>query len=183
MKLVILAGGLGTRLSEETKVKPKPLIKIGKKPLIWYIMKSYAYNGINDFIICTGYKHEAFNRFFQRFNEIEKDSKITKLSKNNFIIKLKRKKSWKVKLVFTGLKTNTGGRIKRVSKHFKKNENFCVSYSDSISDINLKKEISFHLKKKKIATLAAVSVPNRFGILKIRKDLTYYNSRSNAKFR
>jgi glucose-1-phosphate cytidylyltransferase len=170
MKAVILAGGFGYRLGTESIKKPKPLIKVGEKPLIWYIMKNYSYNGINDFIICTGYKHEFFNKFFKNFDEVEKKSKVLKESKNSFIIRFKKNKSWNIKIVFTGLKTNTGGRIKKISKFIKQNENFCVTYSDSISDINLKKEINFHLKKKKIATLAAVSVPNRFGILKIKKD-------------
>jgi len=169
MKAVILAGGFGYRLGSESIKRPKPLIKIGKKPLIWYIMKNYSYNGINDFIICTGYKHESFNKFFKNFNQVEKKSKVFQQSKNSFIIKFK-KKIWSIKIVFTGLKTNTGGRIKCISKFIKQNESFCVTYSDSISDINLKKEIRFHLRKKKIATLAAVSLPNRFGILKIKND-------------
>ena len=131
MKAVILAGGFGYRLGSESKKRPKPLIKIGKKPLIWYIMKNYSYNGINDFIICTGYKHESFNKFFKNFNQVEKKSKVFQQSKNSFIIKFK-KKIWSIKIVFTGLKTNTGGRIKCISKFIKQNESFCVTYSDSI---------------------------------------------------
>ena len=168
MKVVILAGGFGYRLGIEKIKKPKTLIEIDGKPLIWYIMRNYSYNGIKDFIICTGYKHQDFVKFFTKFSKIEKNSKIIKISKKNFIINFKNNISWNVKLVYTGLKTNTGGRIKKISKFIESDENFCVTYSDSISDINIKKEIQFHNKRKKIATLAAVSVPNRFGILKIK---------------
>ena len=140
MKVVILAGGFGYRLGIETTKKPKPMIKIGKKPLIWYIMKNYSHNGISDFIICTGFKHQAFVNFFKKYNMIEKNTKVKKLSKNNFLIKFKKNKNWNIKIIFTGLNTNTGGRIKKVSKFLKKNESFCVSYADSISDINIKIE-------------------------------------------
>tara|TARA_B100000579_G_scaffold191146_1_gene156172 strand:+ start:1145 stop:1942 length:798 start_codon:yes stop_codon:yes gene_type:complete len=170
MKAVILAGGFGYRLGIDRTKNPKPLIEIGGKPLIWYIMKNYSFNGIKDFIICTGYKHDSFIKFFSKFNKYEKKSKVIRISKNSFLIEFKNKVNWKIKIVFTGLKTNTGGRIKKISNLIGQKEIFCVSYADSISDINIKEEIKFHLKKKKIATLAAVSIPNRFGVLKIKND-------------
>jgi glucose-1-phosphate cytidylyltransferase len=142
-----LAGGMGTRLVEETKTKPKPMIKIGNKPIIWHIMKYYSNFGINNFIICLGYK--------------------------GYLIKknLKLQKNWNVKFVNTGLYTMTGGRLKKVEK-FIKGENFCFTYGDGLSNINIIKEIKFHKKNKKLVTIAAVKPPGRFGSLQIiRKNL------------
>mgnify|MGYP001225097216 FL=1 len=144
MKLVILAGGYGTRLSEETKIKPKPLVKIGNRPIIWHIMKFYSYYGINNFIICLGYKGHIL---------------VKELKK--FILK----ESWNIRFVQTGLKTMTGGRIKKIEKFVSDEENFCLSYGDGLSDVNIKKLINFHKKKKKIATLTAVRYKNPKGIL------------------
>ena len=144
MKLVILAGGYGTRLAEETKVKPKPLVKIGNKPIIWHILKIYSYYGINDFIICLGYKGDLL---------IKELNQLTK------------KESWNVKYIKTGLRTMTGGRIKKIKKFIKNDQNFCLSYGDGLSDVNIKKLINFHLKNGKIATLTAVKYKNPKGIL------------------
>ena len=144
MKLVILAGGYGTRLAEETKVKPKPLVKIGNKPIVWHLLKIYSYYGINDFIICLGYKGDLL---IKELNQISK------------------KEDWKIKYVKTGLKTMTGGRIKKIQKFIGDDENFCLSYGDGLSDVNIKKLIKFHLKNKKIATLTAVKYKNPKGIL------------------
>lgn len=144
MKLVILAGGYGTRLAEETKVKPKPLVKIGSKPIIWHILKIYSYYGINDFIICLGYKGDLL---------IKELNQLTK------------KESWNIKYVKTGLKTMTGGRIKKIKKFINNDQNFCLSYGDGLSDVNIKKLINFHLKNRKIATLTAVKYKNPKGIL------------------
>ena len=144
MKLVILAGGYGTRLAEETKVKPKPLVKIGNKPIVWHLLKIYSYYGINDFIICLGYKGDLL---IKELNQISK------------------KEDWNIKYVKTGLKTMTGGRIKKVQKFIRDDENFCLSYGDGLSDVNIKKLIKFHLKNKKIATLTAVKYKNPKGIL------------------
>tara|TARA_B100000575_G_C23083106_1_gene624071 strand:- start:601 stop:1308 length:708 start_codon:yes stop_codon:yes gene_type:complete len=144
MKLVILAGGYGTRLAEETKVKPKPLVKIGSKPIIWHILKIYSYYGINDFIICLGYKGDLL---------IKELNLLTK------------KESWNIKYVKTGLKTMTGGRIKKIKKFINNDQNFCLSYGDGLSDVNIKKLINFHLKNRKIATLTAVKYKNPKGIL------------------
>ena len=144
MKLVILAGGYGTRLSEETKIKPKPLVKIGNKPIIWHIMKFYSYYGINNFIICLGYKGNILVKELKKFIS---------------------KESWNIKFVQTGLKTMTGGRIKKIEKFVSDEENFCLSYGDGLSDVNIKKLINFHKKNKKIATLTAVRYKNPKGIL------------------
>ena len=121
MKLVILAGGYGTRLAEETKIKPKPLVNIGNKPIIWHILKIYSHYGINDFIICLGYKGNLLKRELNA---------------------LSRKESWKIKYVKTGLQTMTGGRIKKIKKFINKDENFCLSYGDGLSDVNIKKLIN-----------------------------------------
>ena len=148
MKAVILAGGYGTRLAEETKIKPKPLVKIGNKPIIWHIIKIYSFYGIKDFIICLGYKGHL----------IEKE-----------LNKLNQKKEWKIKYVNTGLKTMTGGRVKKIKKYLSNEKNFCLSYGDGLSDVNIKKLIKFHTKNKKTATLTAVKYKNPKGILTIDK--------------
>lgn len=147
MKLVILAGGYGTRLTEETKIKPKPLVKIGDKPIIWHIMKIYAHYGINEFIICLGYKGNFLKKELNKFKE-----------------------NWKIQCVDTGLQTMTGGRIKRIKNYLKKDETFCLSYGDGLSNVNIKKLIKFHVKNNKIATLTAVKYKNPKGILKINKN-------------
>ena len=144
MKLVILAGGYGTRLSEETKIKPKPLVKIGNRPIIWHIMKFYSYYGINDFIICLGYKGNILIKELKKFTS---------------------KESWNIRFVQTGLKTMTGGRIKKIKKFVSDEDNFCLSYGDGLSDVNIKKLINFHKKNKKMATLTAVRYKNPKGVL------------------
>ena len=144
MKLVILAGGYGTRLSEETKIKPKPLVKIGNRPIIWHIMKFYSYYGINDFIICLGYKGNILIKELKKFTS---------------------KESWNIRFVQTGLKTMTGGRIKKIEKFVSDEENFCLSYGDGLSDVNIKKLINFHKNNKKMATLTAVRYKNPKGVL------------------
>ena len=144
MKLVILAGGYGTRLSEETKIKPKPLVKIGNRPIIWHIMKFYSHYGINNFIICLGYKGQILIKELKKFTS---------------------KESWDIKFVQTGLKTMTGGRIKKIEKFVSDEENFCLSYGDGLSDVNIKKLINFHKKNKKMATLTAVRYKNPKGVL------------------
>ena len=149
MKVVILAGGYGTRLGEETKVKPKPLVKIGGKPIIWHIIKIYYFYGIKDFIICLGYKGDLLKKELDKLN-------INKV--------------WNIKYVKTGLKTMTGGRIKRIKEFVKKDKYFCLSYGDGLSNVNVKKLINFHIKNKKIATLTAVKYKNPKGILLIDKQ-------------
>ena len=149
MKLVILAGGYGTRLSEETKTKPKPLVKIGNKPIIWHLMKIYSSFGINEFIICLGYKGTMIR------DELKKYVK---------------KESWLINFVDTGLHTMTGGRVKRIKKYLNNDKDFCLSYGDGLSNINIKKLIKFHLNNNKIATLTAVKYKNPKGVLSIDKS-------------
>ena len=132
MKVVILAGGYGTRLAEETKIKPKPLVKIGRKPIIWHIIKIYSHYGIKDFIICLGYKGFLIKKELDKLNS---------------------KKKWKINYVNTGVKTMTGGRIKRIKKFISKDKYFCLSYGDGLSDVNINKLIKFHIKKKKLQHL------------------------------
>ena len=148
MKLVILAGGYGTRISEETKIKPKPLIKIGDKPIIWHLMKIYSTFGIKEFIICLGYKGYMIKKELDKYMKGE---------------------NWKIKFIDTGLHTMTGGRIKRIKKYINKDKHFCLSYGDGLSNVNIKKLIKFHLDKNKIATLTAVKYKNPKGILSINK--------------
>ena len=149
MKVVILAGGYGTRLAEETNVKPKPLVKIGNKPIIWHILKIYSHYGINEFIICLGYKGSLIKK------------ELSKLNKNE---------NWKIKYVDTGLNTMTGGRIRRIKNFVFKDKNFCLSYGDGLSDVNIKKLIEFHKQKKKIGSLTAVKYKNPKGVLRINKN-------------
>jgi len=168
MKAVILAGGLGTRISEETHLKPKPMIEVGGMPILWHIMKIYSSYGINDFIICCGYKgyviKEYFANYFLHMSDVTFDIK-----NNSLEIHKKFAEPWKVTLVDTGLETMTGGRLKRV-KQYVENERFCFTYGDGVSDIDIKKLIMFHEEKKLKATVTAVQPPGRFGILKINED-------------
>lgn len=164
MKAVILAGGLGTRLSEETDKKPKPMVEIGGKPILWHIMKLYSFYGINDFIICCGYKgyliKEYFANYFLHQSDITFDMSINKIK-----IHKKRAEPWKVTLLDTGEKTMTGGRIKKIKEFIKEGDDFCLTYGDGLSDINISELIKFHKSHGKIATLSAVYPPGRFGAL------------------
>ena len=155
MKVVILAGGLGTRLSEYTKTIPKPMVKIKGKPIIFHIMSHYARHGFNDFIIAAGYKNEAIKSYFK-----------------------KKLYDWNVKIVNTGKKTMTGGRLKRLEKYLNK-ETFMLTYGDGLSNVDLKKLVSFHIKNKKIATLTAVRPPARFGAIKLKGNkIIYFKEKS-----
>ncbi len=165
MKAVILAGGLGTRISEETQLKPKPMIEIGGKPMLWHIMKTYSSYGINDFVICCGYKgymiKEYFANYFLHTSDVTFD-----MQNNKMEVHKKFAEPWKVTLVDTGLETMTGGRLKRI-KDFVKDGTFCFTYGDGLSDINISKLIEFHKKNKTISTVTAVQPPGRFGTLDI----------------
>ena len=166
MKAVILAGGLGTRLSEETSVRPKPMVEIGGMPILWHIMKIYSAYGINDFIICCGYKgymiKEFFSNYFLRICDITFDLKNNKMEVHQNDVE-----PWRVTLIDTGEKTMTGGRLRKVGQYVR-NETFCFTYGDGVSDINIKELIDFHKKEKTLATLTAVQPPGRFGIITLR---------------
>ncbi|AEH32001.1 glucose-1-phosphate cytidylyltransferase [Vibrio anguillarum] len=166
MKVVILAGGLGTRLSEETSVKPKPMVEIGGKPILWHIMKQYSAHGINDFIICCGYKgyiiKEYFANYFLHMSDVTFDMKENKMEVHH-----KRAEPWTVTLVDTGDNSMTGGRLARVADYVKDEEAFCFTYGDGVSDIDITKSIEFHQAHGKQATLTATFPPGRFGALDI----------------
>lgn len=167
MKAVILAGGLGTRLSEETVVRPKPMVEVGGKPILWHIMKSYSKHGVNDFVICCGYKgyviKEYFANYFLHTSDVTFD-----MQSNQMEVHTRSAEPWKVTLVDTGEETMTGGRLKRVAKYLGDSDAFCFTYGDGVSDIDIGESIRFHRSHGKLATLTAVQPPGRFGAL----DLT-----------
>ena len=149
MKAVILAGGYGTRISEESHLKPKPMIEIGGKPILWHILKIYSSYGINEFAICCGYKGEKIKEYFTKWEEEESEP-------------------WDIRLFDTGLDTMTGGRLKRIQDYV--DDTFCVTYGDGLSDIDINRLISFHKEKKSLATLTAIHPPERFGVLNLSGD-------------
>ena len=165
MKAVILAGGVGTRISEESHARPKPMIEIGGKPILWHIMKIYSYGGINDFIVCCGYKgyliKEYFANYFLHTSDVTFDIVANKME-----IHEKHTEPWRVTLIDTGDQTMTGGRLKRVKKYLS-NEDFCMTYGDGLSDVNISELIKFHQSHGKSATVTAVQPPGRFGALKL----------------
>ena len=170
MKAVILAGGLGTRISEETHLKPKPMIEIAGRPLLWHLMKIYSSHGINDFVICCGYKgylvKEYFANYFLHMSDITFDMKSNKMH-----VHQKKAEPWQVTLIDTGEETLTGGRLKRVKDYIHEDEEFCFTYGDGLSNVNIKKLIDFHQSKGKLATITAVQPPGRYGSLDIKDDL------------
>jgi len=168
-KLVILAGGLGSRLSEETHIIPKPLIEIGEMPIIWHIMKYYSSYGINNFIICCGYKGYLIKDYFANYFIRNSDVTID-LENDNVEIHKKSSVNWKVTLVDTGLETKTAGRIKKIEKFLHDDEVFCLTYGDGLSNVNIDKLINFHIDKNKTITLTAVKKPGRYGSLSITGD-------------
>jgi len=161
MKAVILAGGFGTRISEESGIRPKPMVEIGEKPILWHIMKIYSHHGINDFIICCGYKGYVIKEFFSNYFVRESDVTID-MSNNKLEVHRKNVEPWKVTLVDTGEGTMTGGRIRRVKDHIN-GETFCLTYGDGVSDVDIRASIDYHNKNKHMATLTAVQQPGRFG--------------------
>tara|TARA_A100001011_G_C14319305_1_gene849656 strand:- start:4982 stop:5752 length:771 start_codon:yes stop_codon:yes gene_type:complete len=170
MKLVILAGGIGTRISEESQLKPKPMIEIGGRPIIWHIMKIYSYYGINEFIICCGYKGEQIKRYFADYYLNNSDVEFD-LVKNNYKTIKKSKENWKVMTIDTGEKSMTGGRLARIKKFLKSNETFFMTYGDGVGSVDIKKLLSFHKKNKKLATMTIVKPPGRFGMVKFKNNL------------
>lgn len=169
MKAVILAGGLGTRFAEETHLKPKPMIEIGGKPILWHIMKIYSHHGINDFVICCGYKgyliKEYFANYFLHMSDVTFD-----MVDNQMEVHQRHAEPWRVTLIDTGEKTMTGGRLKRVAPYLLGDEVFCFTYGDGVSDVNIRELIAFHMKQNTLATLTAVYPPGRFGALNIGAD-------------
>lgn len=168
MKVVILAGGFGTRLSEETGIKPKPMVEIGDKPILWHIMKIYSAHGINDFIICLGYKGYVIKEYFAKYALHTSDVTFD-LRNNNMKVHQNSTEPWKVTLVDTGEKTMTGGRLKRV-KDYIGEETFCLTYGDGVTDVNIRELIDFHKNQKTLATLTAVQPPGRFGAFSLDRN-------------
>jgi glucose-1-phosphate cytidylyltransferase len=166
MKAVILAGGLGTRISEETHLKPKPMIEIGGKPILWHILKMYSSHGINEFIICCGYKGYVIKEYFANYFLHMSDVTID-LDNNKMKVHKKNAEPWKITLVDTGDKTMTGGRLKRVASFVKDEEAFCFTYGDGLSNLNIMQTIEFHKTQGLLATVTAVQPPGRFGALQI----------------
>jgi len=179
MKVVILAGGFGTRLSEETDIKPKPMIEIGEKPILWHIIKIYSYYGFNDFIICLGYKgyiiKEYFSNYFLHQSDVTMD-----LEKNSMEILQSKAEPWKITLVDTGLNTMTGGRIKRVQKYIN-DETFMLTYGDGVGSINISELFEFHKKHNKFATVTAVQPSGRFGALNLDKQANVLSFQEKPK--
>ena len=168
MKVVILAGGLGTRLSEETELRPKPMVEIGGKPVLWHIMKCYSYYGFNEFVVLTGYKShmikEYFINYYNRYSDITVD-----MANNSVEIHKTRNEPWKVTMLYTGQETMTGGRIKKAQEYIG-NERFMLTYGDGVSDVNIHDLIKSHEASGKIATMTAVQLSGRFGALVIKDD-------------
>lgn len=166
MKAVILAGGLGTRISEETNDKPKPMVEIGGKPILWHIMKIYSAHGINDFIVCLGYRgyviKEYFQNYFLHMSDVTFDVRNNKMEVHNIDAE-----PWKITLIETGINTMIGGRIKRVIPYLEKDEAFCLTYGDGLADVDISSTIQQHRKEAKLATVTAVQPPGRFGSLKL----------------
>ncbi|WP_020205890.1 glucose-1-phosphate cytidylyltransferase [Cupriavidus sp. WS] len=164
MKTVILAGGLGTRISEESHLRPKPMIEVGGKPILWHIMKMYAAHGINDFVICLGYKgyviKEYFANYFLHMSDVTFD-----MSENRMEVHCRKAEPWRVTLVDTGEESQTGGRLRRVREYLTPGESFCFTYGDGVSNIDLSAEIAFHRNHGRWATVAAVQPPGRYGAL------------------
>jgi glucose-1-phosphate cytidylyltransferase len=167
MKAVILAGGLGTRLSEETSTKPKPMVEIGGMPILWHVMKIYSQHGINDFIICCGYKgyviKEYFANYFLHMSDVTFDMRT-----NSMTFHEKRAEPWKITLVDTGDQSMTGGRLRRIADYVKDEEAFCFTYGDGVGDVDISATIDFHRKHGKWATLTSTFPPGRFGALDIK---------------
>jgi glucose-1-phosphate cytidylyltransferase len=161
MKVVLLAGGLGTRISEETTIKPKPMIEIGGKPIIWHIMKIYAKYGFNEFVVCLGYKGHLIKEYFINYFLYNSDITV-ELEKNVVDVHFTNSESFKVTLVDTGLDTNTAGRIKRIQKHVQ-DETFMLTYGDGVADIDINELLKFHKASNKLATLTSIQLPGRFG--------------------
>jgi glucose-1-phosphate cytidylyltransferase len=180
MKAVILAGGLGTRLSEETMLRPKPMIEIGGKPMLWHIMKMYSAHGVNDFVICCGYRgyviKEYFANYFLHMSDVTFD-----LQRNSMEVHQRNAEPWRVTLVDTGDSTMTGGRIRRVADYVKDEDAFCLTYGDGVSDVDLTALMAFHRAHGLMATITATYPLGRFGTLELRDDLRVASFKEKPK--
>lgn len=169
MKVVVLAGGLGTRISEESHLKPKPMIEIGGQPILWHIMKTYSYYGFNDFIICAGYKQHIIKEYFANYYLHRSDITFDFSADNKMAIHSNTSEPWKVTIADTGLNTMTGGRVKRIQKYVG-DEPFFLTYGDGVTDIEIDKLAAYHKAHGKMATISAIDISQRFGILEISAD-------------
>lgn len=181
MKVVILAGGLGTRISEESQFKPKPMIEIGGMPILWHIMKEYSYYGFNEFIICAGYKQSVIKEWFSNYFLHTSDVTFDFTSGNNIVIHNKYAEPWKVTVVDTGLNTQTGGRVKRI-KNYVGDETFMLTYGDAVSDINIRELLDCHNKSGKIGTVSVYNFGQNKGVLDISNDGTVKAFREKSDF-
>ena len=179
MKAVILAGGFGTRISEESEYKPKPMIEIGGKPILWHIMKEYSYYGINEFVICAGYKQYVIKEWFADYFIHNSDITFDFTQGNKMIVHQQHSEPWKVTVVDTGLNTMTGGRVKRI-KNYVGDDPFFMTYGDGVCDINIHSLLEYHKAHGKIATLTSVNVNQRFGVLDLAPDNTIRAFREKA---
>lgn len=174
MKAVILAGGYGTRISEETVIRPKPMVEIGDHPILWHIMKIYSYHGINDFIICLGYKGHVIKEFFANYT-LHKCDVTFDFRAGNMELLSNGSEPWRITLVDTGLSTMTGGRLRRIRQHLG-NETFCLTYGDGVSDVDIGALIQFHKAQDALVTLTAVQPPGRFGVFSLERDESRINT-------
>ena len=181
MKVVILAGGLGTRISEESHLRPKPMIEIGQKPILWHIMKEYSYYGFNEFIICCGYKQQVIKEWFANYYLHNSDVTFDFTKQNSMEVHSNVAEPWKVTLIDTGLNTMTGGRIKRIQPYVG-NETFMLTYGDAVADINISALLRFHQSHGKIATLTVGTVGQQFGVLDIESDgrISQFREKNNS---
>lgn len=180
MKVVILAGGFGTRISEESHLRPKPMIEIGEKPILWHIMKIYSHYGYNEFVICCGYKQHVIKEWFADYYLHTSDVTFDFTDKNHMVVHNNVSEPWKVTLVDTGLNTMTGGRIKRI-KPYLDNDAFMLTYGDGVADINIQEVVDYHNKMGKMATITAAQPGGRFGVLDIKPDGEITNFKEKKK--
>ena len=162
MKVILLAGGYGTRISEETQARPKPMIEIGGKPILWHIMKMYSHHGLSDFIICLGFKGYVIKEYFANYCLHTSDVTFD-LGTNSIITHERSTENWRVTLVDTGVDTMTGGRLRRVARYLDRNEPFCMTYGDGVGDVDISGLINFHRSHGRLATVTATTAPGRFG--------------------
>jgi glucose-1-phosphate cytidylyltransferase len=179
LKVVILAGGSGTRLSEETELRPKPMVEIGGRPILWHIMSIYGAAGLRDFIVCCGYRGEFIKRYFVEYQRINSDIEVN-LRAGTVKTLTEAPEDWNITLVNTGLETMTGGRLRRIAEYVS-NETFCLTYGDGVADLDIQQTIAFHRSHGRKATITAVPSPGRFGILELANDSKVANFREKPQ--